>query len=126
MADYIERQAIYKKISEMEESARNRYLDTPWDSPARNRYMAQLNERTALKHMIADEPAANVREDVQGEWEWFDEEHGTPIDGWDREWGWRCSCCKDTLNDEYDDPDSSPKFNFCPNCGARMDGGGEQ
>ena len=75
---------------------------------------------------LYDVPAANVREDVQGEWKWFDEEHGTPIDGWDREWGWRCSCCKDTLNDEYDDPDSPPKFNFCPNCGARMVGGGER
>lgn len=64
-----------------------------------------------------------LREDVRGEWEWFDEEHGTPIDGCDRDWGWRCSCCKDTLNDEYDDPDSPPKFNFCPNCGAQMTGG---
>lgn len=42
-------------------------------------------------------PAADVREVVRGKWEWFDEECGTPIDGQDREWGWRCSVCKDTL-----------------------------
>ena len=78
---------------------------------------------TELDCRAANPLAGNVREDIHGEWEWFDEEYGTPIDGCDRDWGWRCSCCKDTLNDEYDDPDSPPKFNFCPNCGARMDGG---
>lgn len=98
MADYIDRQAALHAVNEF-------FHDPKVD--------------IALNAV----PAANVREDVQGEWEWFDEEHGTPIDGWNREWGWRCSCCKDTLNDEYDDPDSPPKFNFCPNCGARMAGG---
>ena len=102
MADYIERQAA---------------LDLVESAGAWGWSKNQLYEE------IQAVPAANVREDVQGEWEWFDQERGTPIDGWDREWGWRCSCCKDTLNDEYDDPDSSPKFNFCPNCGARMVGG---
>lgn len=56
-----------------------------------------------------------------GNWEWFDEENGNPLSGYDREWGWRCSCCKNTLSDEYDNPDSPPKFNFCPNCGAKME-----
>lgn len=104
MADYIERQAALDLV----ESAGT------WGWSKNQLY----EEMQAV-------PAA-VREDVQGEWEWFDQERGTPIDGWDREWGWRCSCCKDTLNDEYDDPDSPPKFNFCPNCGARMVGGGER
>ena len=79
-----------------------------------------------LAELCKAKQEGRLREDVQGEWEWFDQERGTPIDGWDREWGWRCSCCKDTLNDEYDDPDSPPKFNFCPNCGARIAGGGER
>lgn len=112
MTDYIERQAIYKKIAEMEETARNRYLDTPWDSPARERYRAQLNERTALKHIIADEPSANVREDVHGEWE-----PGNPV----------CPVCGESKFKGLDADiwaDWQPPF--CPNCGARMDGGGEQ
>lgn len=58
---------------------------------------------------------------VRGDWEWFDEKHGTPIDGYDYYWGWRCSKCKKELSDEYDNPDIQPKINFCPNCGAKMD-----
>lgn len=111
MADYIERQAIYKKIAEMEETARNRYSDTPWDSPARERYRAQLNERTALKHIIADEPAANVREDVQGEWEIVTGSNGKEY--------MVCTNCRVTQ-------DLTALFAYCPNCGARMDGGGKR
>ena len=99
----------------MEEVARNCYLDTPWDSPASSRYIAQLNERTALKHMIADEPAANVREDIQGEWEIIEYEFFT------------CSVCG---NSYYNGAESTAQaesylnsgnvYNFCPHCGARM------
>lgn len=58
MAEYIERAALYNKIAALEELARNRYLDTPGSNPAYPRYHAQLNERTALKHLVADFPAA--------------------------------------------------------------------
>lgn len=68
-------------------------------------------------------PAADVAPVVHGEWEWFDEKIGTPIDGYDRDWGWRCSVCKDVLCDEYDDPDKKPKMKYCSACGAKMDGG---
>lgn len=59
---------------------------------------------------------------VHARWEWFDEEVGSPLEGSERDWGWRCSACKDTLNDEYDNPDNPPNHNYCPNCGSRMDG----
>lgn len=108
MADYIERQLIYKKISEMEETAMNRYLCTPWDSPAKELYRAQLNERTALKHIIADEPAANVREDVHGKWEIVTGSNGKEY--------MVCTNCRVTQ-------DFTALFTYCPNCGARMDGG---
>ena len=54
----------------------------------------------------------------RGEWEWFDETVGTPIDGYEREWGWRCSKCKTVLPDEFDNPDDSPAMRFCQWCGA--------
>ena len=34
----------------------------------------------------------------------------------------RCSNCKDLFFDEYD---SIITYNYCPNCGAKMDGGKE-
>lgn len=56
--DLISRSAVYNKLLELEELARNRVLDTPTNSPCYQRYMTQLNERTALKRLIADEPTA--------------------------------------------------------------------
>lgn len=56
MSELISKGALYKKIAEMEDLARKRVLDTPTNSPCYMRYVAQLNERTAFKHMIADEP----------------------------------------------------------------------
>ena len=65
-----------------------------------------------------------TREQVEkvwrGEWEWFDETVGTPIDGYEREWGWRCSKCKTVLPDEFDNPDDSPAMRFCQWCGAPL------
>lgn len=57
-----------------------------------------------------------------GEWEWYDEEVGSPLEGIEREWGWRCSKCKVVLPDDFDDPDNSPAMRFCQWCGAPMMG----
>ena len=56
----------------------------------------------------------------KGEWEWYDEEVGSPLDGIEREWGWRCSKCKVVLPDDFDDPDNPPAMRFCQWCGAPM------
>ena len=64
MDKLISAEKLYNKITEIEELARNRVLDTPITSPTYMRYVAQLNERTALKHMIMDEPAAFDKEKV--------------------------------------------------------------
>ena len=56
MSDLISRSALYAEIAEKEELARKRVLDTPTNSPCYMRYVAQLNERTAFKHMVADTP----------------------------------------------------------------------
>lgn len=66
---------------------------------------------------------APTREQVEkwrGEWEWYDEEIGSPLEGVEREWGWRCSKCKTVLPDDFDDPDNPPSMRFCPWCGAPM------
>lgn len=60
MDEYIDKASVYKKIAELEELARKSYLDTPCDSPCYQRYLAQMQERTALKHLIADTTAVDA------------------------------------------------------------------
>lgn len=57
MSEYINKSDLYKEIAKLEKLARDRYLDTPIESPVFVRYQSQLNERTNLKHLIADFPA---------------------------------------------------------------------
>lgn len=76
-----------------------------------------------LLGLIEKVPTVDAVLVVHARWEWFDEETGTPSTGYEREWGWRCSHCGEELPDDYDDPDDSPTFRFCYNCGAMMDGG---
>lgn len=112
MAEYIEKEALYKKIAEIEELARNRYLDTPSNSPACARYMAQLGERTRFKHLIADFPAVDVAPVVHGRWE-----HDEMYEDWADQY--LCSVCKchALTNGDYMHKLSV----YCPSCGARMD-----
>ena len=49
-------QKIYADITEIEELARQRVIDTPTNSPCYMRYVSQLNERTAFKEMLFDAP----------------------------------------------------------------------
>lgn len=52
----IDVEPIYKKVCELEELARDRVIDCPTNSPVYMRYVAQLNERTTLKHLLFDAP----------------------------------------------------------------------
>ena len=105
MTEYIEKNALYKKVAELEELARNRYLDTPSNSPAYSRYVAQLDERTRFKHMVYDFPAADVAEVKHGKWT----SYGADKRG--RGGIWVCSACNDAF------PYTT---HYCPNCGAKM------
>lgn len=109
MDEYIKKNALYEKIAQLEELSRNRYLKTPSNSPCHSRYMEQLNERTFFKQVIADFPAADVVPVRHGRWE-----NGNPI----------CPVCG---GDKFKDLDADIWCDwqpaFCPNCGAKMDGG---
>lgn len=104
MAEYVERSYIRKMA--MFEMAYTMETET---------------DAAVVLRMIDDAPAADVAPVVHGRWEWFDEDTGTPLTGYEREWGWRCSRCKHELPDDYDDPDYRPMLDYCPNCGAKMD-----
>lgn len=84
--------------------------------------LSSVDEDTILD-LVDSVPIVDVAPVVHGRWEWIDEDVGTPVTGYEREWGLRCSHCGEELPDDYDDPDDSPKFRFCYNCGAKMDGG---
>ena len=109
MDEYIKKNALYEIITQLEELARNRYLDTP--SLYYPMYMTQLNERAYFKQIITDFPTADVEPVRHGRWE-----NGNPI----------CPVCgKDKFKDLDADIWCDWQPVFCPNCGARMDEGNE-
>ena len=67
---------------------------------------------------LEEQPTADVRENVKGEWEHGDETAryylGDACVQIDYAY-WRCSACGKV----YEQSDK-PKYNFCPNCGAQM------
>ena len=91
-------------------------------------YYDELHAEDELTPEVAESVLAALRpvsrkqvENVwRGEWEWYDEEVGSPLEGIEREWGWRCSKCKVVLPDDFDDPDNPPTMRFCQWCGAPM------
>ena len=105
MDEYINKNVLYETIAQLEELARNRYLDTP--SLYYPMYMTQLNERAYFKQIITDLPTADVTPVRHGRWE-----NGNPI----------CPVCG---GDKFKDLDADIWCDwqpaFCPNCGARMD-----
>lgn len=63
----IDANALYKAMQDAEDLARQRVLDTestlPYPNnlnPSYTRYLAQMDERTKAKHMIADAPTVDA------------------------------------------------------------------
>lgn len=108
--EYIEKNALYKKIAELEKLARDRYLDVQSNSPAYTRYMAQLDELIRLKHMVYDFPSADVAPVKHGKWVYDPETVNTLSRT-------KCNCCG------WWSLDLSIRgvYHYCPNCGAKMD-----
>ena len=84
--------------------------------------------KDSITKILADAPAADVAPVVHGEWEWFEEWRPSTPDATREceDCGWRCGKCKDALEDMvggyWDNPEEKPKLNYCPSCGAIMDG----
>ena len=114
MDEYIKKETLYEKIAQLEELARNRCLETPSNSQCHLMCMAQLNERTAFKHIIADSPSVDVAPVEHGRWE-------------RDEWGSylrRCSVCKKSPIYKDERGNSVAVYaGVCINCGAKMYGG---
>lgn len=121
----IDADALYKALKDAEDLARQRVLDTestlPYPNnlnPSYTRYLAQMDERTKAKEMVADAPTVDAVPVVHGRW--FIGDDGAL----------HCSeCSKIPVNriivDEIRIFDMTPikeRMKYCPNCGSRMDG----
>lgn len=98
-------------------------LDSGFGSnPGENDSLYRRRKEMAEIALSALRPVSReqVEKAWRGEWEWYDEEIGSPLEGLEREWGWRCSKCKVVLPDDFDDPDNPPAMRFCQWCGAPM------
>ena len=113
----IDGDALYKAMQDAEDLARQRVLDTestlPYPNnlnPSYTRYLAQMDERTKAKYMIADAPTVDAVPVVRGKWMEIPEAEM-----------FMCSECGEpglSFDDVYV-YDLKPA-NFCPNCGADM------
>ena len=65
-----------------------------------------------------DLPTADVEEVRHGEWEF------NMLDNY-KKYSVTCPFCSAEYTDNYDGYINVDDFNYCPNCGARMDGGKE-
>lgn len=106
----IDADALYERLEELEELARDRVIDTPNSfpngalNPAAVRYSAQLSERTMLKQMIFDAPTIEPMR-KKGKWKRRLVDSGFNAD-------WHCSECGwKTALEEHG-------YNYCPNCGS--------
>lgn len=68
----------------------------------------------ALHSLIREIPAADVRENVHGEWQ------AKPLDRF-RKFEIKCSACGWSGIENYDSYVDISEFEYCPHCGAQMD-----
>lgn len=71
-----------------------------------------------IRNKIRRMPAADVAEVVYGQWQGEGDGYADGALVYDV---WVCSNCGHYIDDGTDDPECLP--NYCPNCGAKMDGG---
>ena len=101
MSEYIERAALMEKL-------------TSADMQQKLRQMSGEDAYRVLLWLVNDAPAADVAPVVHGEWAPSEENPGFLV----------CSACGDCyVVDEWAD---GKKWRYCPACGAKMDGKGEE
>lgn len=80
--------------------------------------MAPVMRVSRLFDKLAKVPAADVAPVVHGEWLRAD-------DDWNSLTTIQCSLCSEEWCFETDDDVSLLNYKYCPNCGAKMDGGND-
>ena len=98
MGECIEREAVLRAVQGQR---------SPCRSPAQNRML------DCLKAAVIRISAADVAPVVHARWIYVEETLATSS-------GWCCSACR---RPRWLSPDVPEVFKYCPNCGAKMDGG---
>ena len=106
MAEYIEREALYRFLTDQKDKETGAY------SKGRN---AGLDVARSALHNTEITPAADVAPVRHGRWVLGKVEPGYFTPGGNRPW--ICSECGYLASWMLD----KPKDNYCPNCGCRMD-----
>ena len=108
MAEYIEREALKNSFCNW---CDEEYDDEPFCEP----------DDCPIRNLILNAPAANVAPVAHGKWEdcdWVEYDgHGECIHYPHK--GLVCTNCRNAFKKEFV---NNPRVNYCPNCGARMDG----
>ena len=112
MSDYIEREALLKYSRAMLERAEQKIRSGKTESEFWQAvHQTQREERAEFVSLLENAPAADVAPVRHGRWI-----YGEDVDI-------QCSICG---HDAYTEGDyRQVKTNYCPNCGAKMDGKGE-
>lgn len=109
MNEYISRQDVWKLISELQKFYEEE-RETAEDCEEESMYVGSINALTAMEDGLSDIPAADVLPVVYGEWVKNEKQDKESISC--------CSACGYPVSPFW------AESNFCPNCGARMKGGG--
>ena len=99
MAEYIEREALLEEINE-------KISNIAFTSPYQREVEAIVIGMERARDSVEDAPAADVAPVVHGRW-------GDPVKVDADNNGYKCSECGEF---------GAPCWNYCPDCGARMDG----
>lgn len=81
--------------------------------------------------MVDNAPTIEAEPVRHAEWEWFEEwSPSTPDNPRECEdCGWQCSRCETALEDMvgglWGEYENKPDLKYCPECGAKMDGGAD-
>lgn len=110
MADYIRREDARRMVVQLDKYA--------WKSPVSDERRVTVDV-DLVKFGLDRIPAADVAPVRHGHWIGEGDGYADGALVYDV---WHCSECDYCIDDGTDNPDCLPKY--CPNCGAKMDGGG--
>ena len=117
----IDREVLYKKVSLIEESHREKLIAMDIENPAFHHFTALMNEVSFIKYMIADAPTVdaepvqhghNENQDYHEVDEFRCSECGLHLEDWTRYV--HDEDCDDVYAKDY-------AFKYCPDCGAKME-----